>query len=94
MFIYKYIHIYINIYIHIYIYTYIYKLVILNTHFQKRLNFHLARCNILTFIILCHNVCFPTHARCDQVSNLPYKSFSSPCFVVKHFNRTQSYIKL
>ena len=53
MYSYIYLSIYLSIYLYIYICVYIY---IYNIYVYI---FHLVSCSIVTFVILCHNVCSP-----------------------------------
>ena len=46
--------------IYVYIYTYIYNIYIdIDIDIDIYIHFHLVCCSIVTFIILCHNVCSP-----------------------------------
>ena len=51
MYSYIYLSIYLSIYIYICVYIYIYNIYVYI--------FHLVSCSIVTFVILCHNVCSP-----------------------------------
>ena len=47
-----------NIYLDIYIYT--------HTHIYIYTHFHSVCCSIVTFVILCHNVCSPMLFTCSS----------------------------
>ena len=76
-----YVHICVYIYIYVYIYnrTYIY-IIYIFTNIYIYINIDLVCCSIVTFIILCHNVCSPTLLMTKFLTCLTHISFKKFVF--------------